>query len=313
MIVQDASASMRDKLKEGEEATKWTQAKVAIADVMEKYKTHIHFGLDVFPNLVAGTDSRADVREGCKISDPVILDVADGNLENINEKLAEIAIAQVARTPLWKEMWNFVDKTYAPVFSNGKYDSYLLVISDGVDTCKPEANADAGIEEDTEETGLFNRNRDWLEGATAEQLGNLSGRLANNGIKTFVIGFGDDISDPVQLDAIAKNGGTGLDTHLQAADEKALAQQLTDVIYKVISCTYEIGQQDKTVDVDQANFFFDGKMVGRDDDCAKGKGWTLTDDTMTTVKFCDVACEQLKKGKIAKVTAQFGCPSVPVY
>jgi hypothetical protein len=137
--------------------------------------------------------------------------------------------------------------------------------------------------------------------------------LVDGGINTLVIGFGDQISNPAQLDAIAQNGGTGVDTHFKAADEKALAQQLTDILYRLIGCNYEIGEQEeKEVDLDNANFFFDGKAVGHDKKCAKGKGWTWADKDRTKVKFCEAPCKKLKNGKITTVTAQFGCPTIEI-
>lgn len=301
MIVQDLSVSMR----QGEQGgpTKWVQAKAAIKAAMEQYKGLILFGLDGFPNITGGP--RDAFPDRCNVSDPVMLDVGKDQAEKVNETLDGITINNVAQTPLWFAMENFTHKDYAPVFTNGEFASYLLVVSDGDDTCKPIIDADGGVSMAVNQRNLMN-------GATTEDLGTVSADLAKQGINTFVIGFGDGISKPEQLDAIAKNGGTGMDTHLKAADEEALAKQLKEVIYNVISCTYETGKPDNDVDADKANFFFDGKQVGRDDGCAKGKGWTWTDKTMTAVEFCEAACKKLKNGKISDISAQFGCPSVPV-
>jgi hypothetical protein len=150
-------------------------------------------------------------------------------------------------------------------------------------------------------------------GASVTQLGQASKKLSELGINTFVIGFGNGISKPAQLDAIAANGGTGVDKYFQASDQQALEKQLTDIVFKLVSCTYEIGDlEGNNEDREKANFFFDKKTVGRDDNCEKNKGWTWTDDTHSKVTFCESACKRIKNGKVSTVSAQFGCPSVQV-
>ena len=311
MILQDISGSMRNG-----NPPKWQQAKAAISSVTEKYKKNIDFGFDVFPNN--GTRATPNnPNGGCRVNLPLKLDCARNNVKAIGETLAGININPQARTPLWAAMANFTVREYAPEFTNGRFASYLLVISDGNDTCASAVYpVDGGVEAEDDTPAPVTGGgplAGLLQGATASQLGALSATLAEKSINTFVIGFGNDISNPAQLDAIAKNGGTGIETHLNAADEEALKQTLTDIVYKVISCNYEIGETDATMDVNKANFFFDDKVVGRDDDCAKNKGWTWTDKSMSKVMFCEGSCQKLKNGKISTVTAQFGCPSTIIY
>ena len=178
----------------------------------------------------------------------------------------------------------------APAFMNDLGDSYLIVISDGMDTCGPD--------------GVFNTNN-----ATAEQLGALSAQiLSEMNIKTYVIGFGSEV-DPYQLNAIAENGGTGINTYFDAADSTELNAVLHDIGETVaVSCTFDIGEYDpEEFNLDYVNIKFDDEPVPRDDDCAENLGWTWTDESRTGLHFCEAACDALTGTSVQEVSVTIAC------
>jgi hypothetical protein len=276
MILQDVSMSMEDD-------NKWTQAKAALTFMVNTFNDVIEFGFDRFAD--PGNDR-------CDVSLPVICDCLPNNAQNIVNYINNISPSNA--TPLYLGMQNFVDANYAPIFSSPDVASYMVVISDGADTC--------GLD------GQFSQNG----GATAQQLADITSQVLNqNQIMTFVIGFGAG-ADPAQLNAIAAAGGTGLNQYIDAQNEQELQDALTNIGASVASCVYEIEPQDETeVNMDEVNFFFDGELVGYDEDCALGVGWTWVDEEKTAVEFCDEACQQLKDGEVSNISAEFGCPTEP--
>ena len=264
MILQDISASMIDN-------DKWNQAQNALNTLLTQYDDSIEFGFDVFPNLLM-----------CNVSSPIIMDTAPNNAQNI-----------ISLFPLLmpKAMQNFTDTTYAPNFLSANMDRYLLIVSDGGDTCY--------------NTDIMN-NR-----ATPEQLSSLTKELLNDyGINTFVIGFGlgDGMNeDGDALNAIAKAGGM-LDEYIEVQNEEELTSALTDISASIISCFYEIGKQDpEEVDLDLVNVYFDGTAVPRDDGCAKALGWTWTDDTRTAIELCKESCAILQSGNVGDISIEIMC------
>lgn len=285
MILLDRSTSMN----QGGELSKWEQASYAINITLDKFATTLEFGFDVFPKV-----------NYCGLSANVRLDTAQNQGDRISSALANI-MANGA-TPLLNAMKRFNKDEfpeYAPVFTDGKYPSYLLVVSDGADTCGA--------------SGRFNPLNPDAGGASAEELAAITSTLLNNDIKTFVIGFGEG-ANPEQLNAIAANGGTAEEKFIQAMDQDELEKALATVGGHIVTCNYNIEPEDDTkVNLEDANFYFDGEIVKRDDNCANGEGWTFTDDTRKMVNFCKQACNQLKNGDVKEVSAEFGCPSVRVY
>ena len=91
------------------------------------------------------------------------------------------------KTPLYLAMSRFKDPAHAPVFSNGEGRPFLVIVSDGDDTCGTEV-PDAG---------------ERVIGASAAELGVLTRELWDDyGISTIAVGFGTGIN-AAQLRAIA--------------------------------------------------------------------------------------------------------------
>jgi hypothetical protein len=286
MILQDMSNSMNGP--EGAPQSKWEQAQVALTTMLASFGgQNIEFGFDVFPD-----GSEPPAITDCGVKAPIIVDAEPGKEQDIIDLLP----SQDAHgsTPLHCELKKFTEANYAPKFLAPGVDKYLLVVSDGADTCGTQCM--------------------YLPGATAAQLGAITAKLlSTKDIKTIVIGFGEDVAGAEdQLNAIAAAGGTPFDTFIPCADQAALEDALVQISGTVVSCIFDLEDPNAAADPDKVNFYFDDEVVGYDEGCAKGTGWQWANTEHTKVEFCDEACDRLKSGDVATVSAKFGCKTVPV-
>jgi hypothetical protein len=282
MILLDRSESMNDD-------DKWELAGSAIDSMVTEFDKKIAFGLDVFS--VNGESSRRYSRDSamCDVGDSAVLDVAMDNGSAILEALSSFRPGNA--TPLLLAMMNYRDVDYAPQFMDSKGNSYLVIISDGMDTCG--------------DNGQFDREG----GASAAQLSEVASQLnEDSGIKTIVIGFGEG-ADPDQLDAIARAGGTQFTEHFDASDGDELTEALGSIAEAVVvSCRFEIGEVDKSeLNLDLVNVFFDDEAIPRDVDCSRNTGWTWTDSNRTTIEFCQEACNQIKANEVDNFQLEIAC------
>jgi Mg-chelatase subunit ChlD len=279
VISLDRSGTMADDFK-------WDQALSAIENLLANYESTIEFGLDLFSINVIH-DPTGD--NGCDVADVVNTDTSINNAEEIMSVLHSFSPGHA--TPLLMEIEKFKDISYAPNFTAPGGEPYLLIVSDGRDSCGTESPDDD------------------LQGASGYQLTNAVSSIKNTeNIKTIVIGFGSG-ANPDQLNAIAAAGGTEFTTYFDAQDGTALDAAMNSIAETVaVSCSYEIGEQDTdAVDLDLVNLRFDGQPVPRDDGCAAGQGWRWKDDTRTTIELCDAACDTLKSGSVSTVTGEIAC------
>ena len=289
MLLEDKSLSMDDN-------NKWTLATSAINGMVTAYESEIQFGLDLFARGTTTTNTQTGGRPGrnngvstsCAVGESVIHDVALDNGTVIVNELQNWGPADA--TPLYLAMENYVDASYAPEFSGGDGNRFLVVISDGKDTCGTE--------------GIF----DQQNGASAADLSAVTEELATMGIHTIVIGFGDGV-DPNQLNAIAGVGGTSFTQYLQASNGDDLNAALSDIAEKVVvSCEFEVGTFDSsTVNINQVMVSFDGAQIPRDDDCAGNQGWSWKDDAHTIIEFCEAACNQIESESVNEIAVELAC------
>jgi hypothetical protein len=207
----------------------------------------------------------------------------------------------VLSTPLYMAIQNFLDPAYAPIFSRGDMDSYLVIISDGKDVCGPPP-------------GFLDING----GASSQEMADITSSLLNQtGIMTMAIGFGTE-ADPEQLNAVASNGGTPYDTFFPANDRAELEAVFNEIASFALTCEFSIDPAQTsavTIDKNKVNFYFDGNVVGKNDGCATGVGWTWTDATQSAVEFCGQSCAAIKDGSVQDISATFGCDTevIPVF
>ncbi len=303
MLLLDYSSSM--SVYPEKPPHRWSQAVSALTTLLDSVSNpYISFGLDYFPD---GSDTRiADGKSGeCGVGDAVQMDCESDNEDAIIDFLIETKAPPTTgnMTPMWCALHNFSDSDYAPGCNGKDVDRYVVVISDGSDTCGMDCHC-----MDTPDTC-----GDPAYGATADDLESLATSLCRKSVKTFVISFGDG-ADYDKLNAIAKNGCTVMTNFLDAADEEELIDAFDQILDAIVPCEYEIDEPDETeVDPTQVNFYFDDDVIrnipmGRD--CESNDGWQWVNEDHTKMRFCNETCKQLKSGKVSEVTAKFGCPTV---
>ncbi|MCP4675485.1 MAG: VWA domain-containing protein [Deltaproteobacteria bacterium] len=280
MVLLDGSPSM------GED-DKWNTATGAISDMVLTWAGQIHFGFDDFPSS-----------DNCSVTAPVVMDV------DTSGSMAMISMMPGGptggSTPLYCGISNFLDPEYAPIFSSTEADSYLVVVSDGADLCGKGCCVNP-----------FDPNCR-LPGNSAPVFAALATDLTTgeNPIMIFSIGLSGD--NPEDLNALAKNGGTGYDSYFDARHPGALNTALAEIAAQTVSCTYNFSEFEPGTDRNKINVYFDDAIVGYDKDCAEGKGWNWVDAEHTEIEFCEQACEHLKAGSIDQVRAEFGCATIVV-
>lgn len=276
MLLLDKSLSMNDN-------NKWNQAVSAINGMVQAFNSQIEFGIDLF--AVDGDGEQAS----CAVGTAVAEDSALENAADIVNLLGNTAPA--GATPLLLGMRNFLDRTYAPAFSAAGANGYLVIVSDGMDTCG--------------ENGVYNRRG----GADEQELAAATASLySENGIGTIVIGFGDG-ADPTQLNAIANAGGTEFTTYLDAADGAELDSTLNNIAETVVtSCLFQLDNYDpEQVNTDRVNVLFDGTAIPRDEECRANTGWMWADESKTSVQFCEAACNAVESGTVSNIEVQVAC------
>jgi hypothetical protein len=206
LFVLDASGSMQlEEVSTG--VSQWDVALDAIEQIMLQYP-FLTYGLATFPDQTVdcGTD-HCEGWGGCAYTQSVNLDLATGQVDAINDYLASRALSadpanlMYVLTPLLGIL-NYLTQQYpeSGPLKDHKYPAYLVLLSDGQDSCENPLNPAA---------------------ATAPIAAQVALLLEQYLVKTFAIGF--NLADGFeQLDAIAMHGGTGLAAHVSAADLDSL-------------------------------------------------------------------------------------------
>jgi hypothetical protein len=201
--------------------------------------------------------------------------------------------------PLLLEMRQFLKANdYAPNFTGDAVlgEAYLIVISDGGDSCGQD--------------GLYDASLDWTD-----ELEVVTAALSERGIHTIPVGYSES-ADAETLDRIAKAGGTRFERHIPAADHSTLTEALLDIGDIVFSCGFEIDDPSPNADQRRINLYLDGGIVPFDKGCAQHVGWTWSDDKFRRIHLCADACQKLRAAEAddeaADVVAKFGCPVVVV-
>jgi hypothetical protein len=196
-------------------------------------------------------------------------------------------------TPLIDQLRYYLEdrRHEMPEFYSGDGSSYLLIVSDGAESCQT-----TGAEGEAE--------------AIAQEIGDVTAQiLERHGVMSFAIGFGDTTGTMAdQLNAIAENGGTLFQSFFPVSEEGALQEAFDKIAATIVSCVYDIGEPSAAADPDRVNFFFDGQPVGHDPTCMDGWNWTAeSTPERPQVEFCGPSCERLMDGLVSQIGAEFGC------
>jgi hypothetical protein len=182
-------------------------------DAVISANENIRFGLSVFP-------SSAGFLYGCSSGEmnewphvPIQRDAAGpiGNWFGTN--------GVAGATPLLGALQYMAE--HSGTIWNREEAGYLVVISDGLDTCTSRCEDDEEEEQDPH--------------CTAELIQPAVRQLLADGVKTYVIGY-NFTEDPIQLDTIAAEGGTGLDGFVFAGSEASLTSVFEQFVRDIKFC-----------------------------------------------------------------------------
>lgn len=275
LIVLDRSGSMTSPIQifppNPFGPTRWTVMRDALKDVVMQTENNIRWGLSVFP-----TDNDCGVSAGTQ--DPIDIgnysDIAgwlDGNSPNGNTP-AHLGLQEALA------YYNTI-----PINPAGRY---VLFATDGVPNCD-----DVDMDPDGKT----------LAAVTA---------LANAGIKTYVIGFGDPLGLDVQLlNDAATNGQTpragGPPYYYEATDAASLQMALDAISGGVIVPSCEYALDSAPPDPDAVTVKVNGMVVPRSTNHTNG--WDYHPDA-STITFFGSYCTDIESGAVTEVEFFFGCP-----
>jgi hypothetical protein len=326
MLLLDESSSMREAIAWLPGRSHWEEATDGMTHLLDDPRNRdFYFGLDAFP------DGTIEYFEGCWdpcCADPLCMMthmVRCMSLATRCNRSCAVDLAPIVpmdravisgpamteymgyeflpgaftSTPLVDQMRYYLeDRSSTPGmgdFYAADDQSYLVVVSDGDDTC----------EGDTEDPSRVD--------GIVDELGRVARELVSRWhIRSFAIGFGDTSGDMArELNAIAENGGTAFTSFFPVGEAGAIQAAFDAISSSIVSCIYDIDEPDAAADPDEVNFYFDGEVVGYDPACADGWRWTdASTPEHPQVEFCGAACTRLSDGEVSEIEARFGCATI---
>jgi hypothetical protein len=266
LLVVDKSGSMKDPLGGGT-TSKMDVMKQAMATVLPGENANINFGLSTYPP-----------DDACGAGQ-VISGIAPNNAANVVSLIN--AVLPKGSTPTHLSLDSA--RAYFGTIAVNPDGRYVLLATDGLPNCN----------------GASDNPSNALTIAAAKA-------LAQVGIKTFVIGFGDvAVADPAFLKQLAQAGGT---TDFFAANSpQQLQQALTQISGTVTqaSCSFELASAPQ--DPAKLGVTLDGTAVPRDP--AHQTGWDY-DPATNSITFYGATCASIQNGTGANVGVDYGCGSV---
>lgn len=276
IIIQDQSGSMAqapDGTMNG--TSKWKTIVPAIESVVASV-TNVNWGLWMF-----ASDG------GCGVNPTPNVPPGTGTATQITTTLNGIK-APNSSTPTTAAIK--AATAYYQSLNDG-HGHYLLLATDGMPTCNG---------------GILGANTD--DSANAEAA--VSAATAA-GIKTFVVGIGNDPAGDATLTQMAINGGepdtsSGSPTYYQVNTTSDLTTVLQNAAGSIVSCTYDltVAPTDPTlVSIDDNN----GNQIPHDP--THMDGWDFGPNNMSIV-FYGAACTALQSGVTSSISAVYGCPGI---
>jgi len=264
LLVVDRSDSMNWQLDGGE--TKWPVMRDAVDGMVTDKAEDIHFGLVMYPS-----------DNGCSIG-AIYADVAADTEPSITAALASTVPG--GGTPTHTTMQGVLN--YFDGIPENPDGRYVLLATDGEPNCGD----------------LINPSNPMVTESVAA-----IADLADEGIPTYVLGFGNGINNqPQTLQDMATAGGTG--TYYAANSPLELSQALDDIASKVEGpgCSMELSETPPNAD--RLAVFFDGSEVPRSKAHTDGFDYDASTNTIT---FYGDACTRLDSGDVEEVQVEYGC------
>lgn len=131
-------------------------------------------------------------------------------------------------------------------------------------------------------------------------------KLADAGIKTYVVGFGDGV-DSAALNDLATFGGTarptGTTKYYQANQPAELQSALDAIAAGAVGCNYKLGKAPP--DVNKLYVYVGGTLQSRD--ASHATGWDYNAAT-NAITLYGTTCETVTKNAATAVNIVYGCP-----
>jgi hypothetical protein len=239
--------------------TKIAIASGALTQMTVSYRDDLYWGLAMFPG------------DGACGAPASVLAPAPGNADMVSNTVA--ATFPAGTTPINAAIASVQSSM---VLTDAARKNYLLLLSDGAETC-----------------GGDNAN-------TTQRIAD----MAAIGIGTFVVGFGGGV-DATVLDNFAVAGGmpntASATKYFQADSAAELQSALGTILQRVVGCDFALASPPD--DPDAVWAFLDDVQVERDID----DGWSL-DTAANVVTFAGASCAALQTGEATDIDVVFGCP-----
>jgi len=217
-ILLDQSGSMSDGT-----PTKWEQARQALHTLMtSETAADVEFGFGAFPS------------DGNCATDGVVINPVPDATDTIVQTYFSRGAS--GNTPIAASIEFMATDTMANL-NDPAYHNFILLVSDGSDTCYTEVDSCIiGCMSSPTPFICIAACEAEAEALTVPALRAATEHLRRDlDIRTFVIGFGEGVSD-AELTAIAEEGGTALGTWLPASDVEELAAAFDDVLEEMWEC-----------------------------------------------------------------------------
>ncbi len=272
LIVQDRSGSMSMDANGGNTTpSKWTSITMGIEQVVSTVNT-VDWGLMFFGDPNGGGFS-------CSISSTPQVPCAANNMMAVNSAISATSPNGGTPTP---EAINAAVQYF--MGNNDGHTHFILLATDGLPQC------------DTPD-----------DSAAAEQAVTAA---ATAGIKTIVVGIGNDPQGDMTLTTMAMNGGlpnttAGQKAYYEVSNQTDLVNVLNKVAGQIVSCSYALQQVPSNPDLVE----IDGNGVKIPRDPTHMNGWDYGPGDMS-INFYGAACDALQKGITTSISAIYGCPPI---
>lgn len=272
MLVLDRSSSMTEPIIPP--TSKWDDAKAAVEGAMAA-NPHIAWGLKLFPT---GTPDIDNEGKECDVSATVEVPSGFGTPAAITAAMARSGPHDLSGTPTARALEVAAGSLKG---STLPLPRYLVLVTDGVPTCKDPNGPDSAIKA--------------LEAAAAA------------GLPTFVIGIWDsDIASIAMLDRMAVAGGkprAGTRKYYAANNRGQLDASLAAITLAITNCVFPLAAP--PLDANFVGVTVDGQLIARDPTHAEGWDYVMNGKG---VEIFGSACADLKNGTAQSIGVHYGCP-----
>jgi len=271
LVVLDRSCSMK---REVSGVPKWTSAVDALVDLTTVHRDQVRWGLSLFPDLEGGSCGQDDIAVPTGPSN-------EGTIQEMLTGALDTADPLYPSGPCVTNIDTAMEQAGTdPALDDTERSSFVMLVSDGAQSASCRGGSDARTFTAIDE-------------------------LADRGIPTYVVGFGDRVDEDA-LSEFASRGGTArmaTPEYYQADDAAALASTFDEIVRGVVSCEYRLDRAPE--DLSRVYVFLDDTTaVARDTDHAEG--WDYNGRRQSVV-FYGAPCEALREGTATDVDIVFGC------